>query len=254
MCPQIRLLGLTLDAYVLLYGLAVVAAAAVALSGFRREIGPGRTALPVLAVAVAAGFVGAKLYYVAMARDDLDLASAETYCGFAGSAWYGGLLLSAVVVALLLRAAGRPVLRALDAMIVGLPVGQILGRVGCLLAGCCRGTPTDLPWAVSYPSGWPRRAHPSQLYEAAACAGIVIALWALRSRPGRDGTRFGLYLALAGLSRWLIELVRLNPKVFLSLTAPQVGATLEMALGLFLVSRPSRPRDRPGVAGRSKRT
>lgn len=245
MCPQIHWLGLTVDAYLLFYGLAVVVAAAVGFWAFRREGHSRAVGLLVLVVAVMAGFLGAKLYYVAVAHDDLDLTSADTYFGLAGSGWYGGLLLAAIVVAAALRIAGLPVLRALDSLILGLPVGQILGRIGCLLAGCCRGTPSNLPWAVWYPDGWPRRAHPSQLYEAAACVGIAVVLWASRSRRGKDGTSVGLYLALAGLARWLTELVRLNPHVFLSLTGPQVGATLEMAIGMFLILRPSNPERSP---------
>ena len=54
---------------------------------------------------------------------------------------------------------------------VGLGIG--LGRIGCFLNGCCFGTPTDLPWGVTFPEGsipdyifHNQAIHPAQLYSS----------------------------------------------------------------------------------------
>ncbi|MGD9040706.1 MAG: prolipoprotein diacylglyceryl transferase, partial [Desulfobacteraceae bacterium] len=53
----------------------------------------------------------------------------------------------------------------------GIAIGQAIGRLGCLMAGCCYGKPTDLPWAVTFthpqslaPLNIP--LHPTQLYSS----------------------------------------------------------------------------------------
>jgi len=78
-----------------------------------------------------------------------------------------------------------------------------VGRLGCLLAGCCFGTPTDLPWTVAYPAGalahdlhlalgWvtplevSRAVHPVPGYEAALLFLTAAALPVLRARLRND--------------------------------------------------------------------
>jgi phosphatidylglycerol:prolipoprotein diacylglycerol transferase len=73
----------------------------------------------------------------------------------------------------------------LDAAVVAIAVGIALGRVGCFLAGCCYGAPTDVAWAVHFPAGHETGGagvHPTQLYDAAAAI-LAIVLWRVARRP-----------------------------------------------------------------------
>ena len=92
-----------------------------------------------------------------------------------------------------------------------MPVGLGLGRIGNFINGELYGKPTDGAWGVIFP-GDPNRLprHPSQLYEA-FLEGVVIftAMWiAKRVAPWR-GMQPALFFFLYGLSRILVELVRL---------------------------------------------
>lgn len=78
-----------------------------------------------------------------------------------------------------------------DGFAVSLPVGQAIGRVGCLLHGCCYGTPHEGLGAVYVHGAW---RHPTQLYEAALDLWLAGALWLLRGRTGAAGGLFRLYL------------------------------------------------------------
>ena len=92
-----------------------------------------------------------------------------------------------------------------DMWALALPAGEAVGRLGCLVNGCCYGAPTSLPWAIWQHDAW---RHPTQIYSAlwaAACYGL---LRALRDRLPREGDLFRAYLVLFGLGRSVIEAMR----------------------------------------------
>jgi prolipoprotein diacylglyceryltransferase len=117
----------------------------------------------------------------------------------------------------------------LDSLAFALPAGLAVGRIGCLLGGCCHGTPSSLPWAITYPAG--TRAfdvhlsrglilpgatnslavHPVQLYEILLLAVVIAVLALARRRLNRVGSLFLLYVALQSLVRFAIEFVREEP-------------------------------------------
>ncbi len=94
----------------------------------------------------------------------------------------------------------------------------MVGRFGCLFAGCCYGKPTTLPWGITFTDpfaaanvGTPLVVplHPTQLYEAGAELLILIVLL-LTERKGRPfaGRTFWLYMLLYAVSRFIIEFYR----------------------------------------------
>ena len=48
-----------------------------------------------------------------------------------------------------------PGLAMSDLIAPGVLLGMAIGRIGCLLNGCCYGGACDLPWAVEFPYGTP---------------------------------------------------------------------------------------------------
>ncbi len=48
-----------------------------------------------------------------------------------------------------------PTLMMADVLAPSLAAGLALGRLGCLLNGCCYGGACDLPWAITFPEGSP---------------------------------------------------------------------------------------------------
>ena len=105
-----------------------------------------------------------------------------------------------------------------DVFAPGIALGHVIGRLGCLFAGCCFGRATDVPWAITFRSeyaaqnaGTPlnRPLHPTQLYEAGAELLILLILLATE-RKGRPfpGRTFWGYILLYGISRFIIEFYR----------------------------------------------
>jgi phosphatidylglycerol:prolipoprotein diacylglycerol transferase len=139
-----------------------------------------------------------------------------------GGVFYGGLILAVSVALWYIRRAGLPLWTTCDVFAPGIALGHVIGRFGCLFAGCCYGKPTSRPWGITFtdpfaaanvgtPLGVP--LHPTQLYEAGAELVILVLLLATERRgrpfPGRT---FWLYLLLYAVSRFVIEFYRGDPR------------------------------------------
>lgn len=200
------------------------------------------------------GVAGAKLYYAV----DVGLRTGAPFWGLVfareGITWYGGLIggtLAAVAGCLL---HGIPVRVYSQCVATGIAVGQAIGRVGCFLVGDDYGRPTQGPFGIAFPEGAPptlEPVHPTQLYETVWLLAVAAFLWRRRQR---SPFLFGEYLALNGLGRFAIEVLRVNPRVALGLTEPQwiaVGLVVSGVSGwLYFRSRAALPA-RVGEAARA---
>jgi phosphatidylglycerol---prolipoprotein diacylglyceryl transferase len=127
-----------------------------------------------------------------------------------------------------------------DRFAMVLPFSLGLGRIGCLLAGCCRGVPWDGPLAIAYADGIPR--HPAALYEMlfdVAMGFLAIALY----RNGKlRGRLFALYLVSYGTFRFVSEFWRETIKAFAGLSAYQwMSVIMVIAGAIALIARTRRP-------------
>ena len=135
-----------------------------------------------------------------------------------GGVFYGGLILAVAVALWYIRRIGLPLWTTCDVFAPGIALGHVVGRFGCLFAGCCYGKPTTRPWGITFtdpfaaanvgtPLGVP--LHPTQLYEAGAELAILIVLLATeRKGRGFAGRTFWLYMLLYAISRFIIEFFR----------------------------------------------
>src|SRR5437588_6010507 len=135
-----------------------------------------------------------------------------------GGVFYGGLILAVSVALWYIRRVGLPLWTTCDVFAPGIALGHVIGRFGCLFAGCCYGRPTTKPWGITFTDpyaasyvGTPlnQPLHPTQLYEAGAELLILIFLLATE-RKGRPfaGRTFWLYMLLYAVSRFVIEFFR----------------------------------------------
>jgi phosphatidylglycerol---prolipoprotein diacylglyceryl transferase len=135
-----------------------------------------------------------------------------------GGVFYGGLILAVAVALWYIRKIGLPLWTTCDVFAPGIALGHVVGRFGCLFAGCCFGKPTTKPWGITFtdpfaaanvgtPLGVP--LHPTQLYEAGA-EFLILLLLLGTERKGRayPGRTFWLYMLLYGISRFIIEFYR----------------------------------------------
>ena len=172
-----------------------------------------------------------------------------------GFVWYGGLFGGIFGTYLVSRYYKIGFLKTTDMCAPALAIGQAIGRLGCQLSGDGDwGLPSKLPWAMAFPRaivGWNSqtvlkldahgqlvsgffpgvRVHPAPVYETLLYTGVFVILWRLRGKGFADGRLFFLYLILAGAARFIVEFVRINPRVFIGLSEAQVIAIAMIIFG-----------------------
>jgi phosphatidylglycerol---prolipoprotein diacylglyceryl transferase len=123
-----------------------------------------------------------------------------------GMSFHGGLLGVMLAIAVFAVRRGRHVFDVFDFAAAVPGIGLLAGRLGNFINGELWGKPTDVPWGFRV-DGQVR--HATQLYEA-ALEGVVLfaVLWWFTSRPRPRLAPSGLFLALYGGSRVLIEFWR----------------------------------------------
>jgi phosphatidylglycerol:prolipoprotein diacylglycerol transferase len=111
---------------------------------------------------VVCGVIGARLFYVVEYWDEkfAGKSARDTLLEIinipqGGLVIYGGFFGAAAGVVAFVRKHRLPLLAMADLIAPSLMVGLALGRIGCLLNGCCYGGQTDWPWRVTFPRDSP---------------------------------------------------------------------------------------------------
>ena len=173
-----------------------------------------------------------------------------------GMSFHGGLIGVILAMTWIARTRKLVMLSVYDLGAVATPIGLFLGRMANFINGELWGRPSDVPWAMVFPTGGPQPRHPSQLYEG-LLEGIVLFsfLWIMRkrgdalSRPGELG---GWFCFGYGLARIAGEFFR-EPDAHLGyllgpITMGMVLSVPVVAVGLFFVWRARKRAAKPAAA------
>ncbi len=178
--------------------------------------------LTIAYILIFGGIIGARLFYVLFHIDEFQgrwLATINPFgadqFGIAGLNLYGGVIVAVVWSFFYLKIKKLPVLRIFDLFAPTIGIGLFFTRIGCFLNGCCFGTPTDLPWGVSFPvDSMPYfvygavHLHPSQIYSSLYGLLLFVYLhWRLKNKIF-DGQVIGLLFMIEAVFRYAIEYVR----------------------------------------------
>jgi phosphatidylglycerol:prolipoprotein diacylglycerol transferase len=161
------------------------------------------------------GFVGARLLFIItrfnMFLED-PLAILRVWEG--GLVFLGGPLAAIPFSYWYMRKFRLPIWKTLDVLTPGLVIAHAFGRIGCLMAGCCYGKPTELPIGIRLHSELVERGyqgiplHPTQLYEFTALLSLFFGLLMLFRRRSFDGQVVLVYFMTYPIVRSIIEAFR----------------------------------------------
>ncbi len=230
------------NAWSVLVPAAVVSGYWLALRRARQagiETGPFETALT---WGIGIGFVVSHAVEVLFyQRHKLDQEGWITLLKFwEGLSSYGGFVGGTLGFLLFYRAKGRPCLPAADAVIQGLVLGWVFGRLGCAIVGDHPGPRTELWFGYPYEEG---RRHNLGLYELAFTLLVLVPanLWLHRRNPPA-GSFVGMNCMLYGAGRFALDFLRAtdvrdsDPRYGPFTLAHYLSAAL-FALGLWALAR-----------------
>lgn len=121
-----------------------------------------------------------------------------------------------------------------DSFVVPVAAAIAVGRLACFSAGCCYGTPTDLPWGVVFSSVDTLSRHPTQLYEAAFHAMAAGVLYLLLRQGAFRGQLIKLYIISYVIYRWFSEMLRPEARLWGDLTGYQWACFVIFGLFVWL--------------------
>jgi len=155
--------------------------------------------------------VGARLGYVLFY--DLKMYLADPLEAFAiwhgGMSFHGGLIGVFIVGILFSWKNKKSFWRIADLIIVTVPIGLGLGRIGNFINGELYGRVTQVPWGMIFPKAGSLPRHPSQLYESALEGGVLfLILWFLKDKRLPTGGLLAIFLFLYGVFRFFVEFFR----------------------------------------------
>ena len=221
MHPRLFSFGhVVIPTYGVIVAIAVIVSLMLALS-LARRLGLNSDRIWTLGLlAILSAIVGSKLLLIAnnwssFAASPRMLFSLTTL--ESGGVFLGGIGLAFLVCIPYAIYARLPLLRTMDVIAPALALGQGIGRIGCLAAGCCYGLPTGTRWGVVFTSRFAERTtgvplgvplYPTQIFESAASLVICAVLLFLLAREHRDGEVMAAWLFLYGFARYFLEFYR----------------------------------------------
>jgi phosphatidylglycerol---prolipoprotein diacylglyceryl transferase len=171
-----------------------------------------------------------------------------------GMSFHGGLIGVLIAIWGFVKTNKLSFLRFADYVAVTIPFGLGFGRIANFINGELWGRPTDVPWAIVFPTGGPVARHPSQLYEAFLEGAVLFAIlwWMFWKTEARyhPGKLMGAFALGYGSFRFIVEFFRESDAQlmeFAARTGLHMGQWLSLPLivgGLYFVATAKRRRER----------
>ena len=183
-------------------------------------------------VAIPCGLLGARLYYVIFNWSwySENLSEILNFRG-GGMAIHGALIGGILAGFVYTKVKKINFFKMADTVMIGIPLGQAIGRWGNYINGEAHGGPTNLPWGIMVDGV---KVHPTFLYESIWDLGIFIFLWCFRKKKTYEGQLAIMYLILYSIGRFFIEGLRTDSLMIGPLRMAQVISLVTIIVCVIL--------------------
>lgn len=234
--------------YGILVMLGFLAAIAWGLRTAARRNIPSDTVLDLALWTFLPGLLGARLLFVAMNWHEYQGPLDIIRVWEGGLSFHGGLLGGILGGVFFCRVRGLSAWELADLVAPSLALAYAIGRIGCLLYGCCYGSACDLPWAMQFhdlerPGQMTPPSHPAQIYSSLSGFAMFGLLAWLDQRRRYPGQVFLAFMMLYSVYRFMIEYVRAGATAHyfvLGLTEAQVASVVLLVLSVITAAWRSR--------------
>lgn len=188
-----------------------------------------------LIACVIGGLGGAKILFLYQNVGFSDFISDPVRYLASGFTFFGGFIGVLILIWFVTQMKRVSYLKVTDSLTPGIILAYAVGRIGCFLVGDDYGTPSTLPWAISFPNGSPPTyltVHPTQIYDTISMAIFFIILWKIRKKDFPIGWMTAVALMVLGVQRFFIEFIRSTTPSFVpGLSQAQIISIILVVVG-----------------------
>ena len=194
---------------------------------------------------VPLGILGARIYYVVFYLDLYRDADGTFNWGRAVAIWDGGIAIYGAVIAVFImvfvysRFKRIPMGALTDMGVMGLLIGQAIGRWGNFMNREAFGAETSLPWRMRLltTAGEFVEVHPTFLYECLwNLAGLALMIFVITKARRFDGENTWFYFLWYGMGRFWIEGLRTDSLYLFDWTLMGQPIRVSQALSAVMVA------------------
>lgn len=189
--------------------------------------------LNIAIIAIPVAIICARLYYVIFSWDYYSQNPGEILnIRGGGLAIHGGLIGGILTGFIYAKVKKLDFFKTADAVMVGMPLAQAIGRWGNFINGEAHGGPTSLPWGIMVDGV---KVHPTFLYESIWDFGIFLfIMFYMRKKKTYEGEVIVSYITLYSIGRFFIEGLRTDSLMFGPIRMAQFVSLVGVVGGLVL--------------------
>ena len=237
MLPEICRIGFfTIYSYGLMLVLAFFTGVSLAMKQAKKQGLDPEKIFNLCFVVFISGIIGSRILYVLdnfsfYLRHPLEIFMLQ----HGGLAWFGGLIFGLISAIIFIKKNKMDLLASLDLLAPFIALGQAIGRIGCLLNGCCFGRESKFG---IYFQVLDKVLIPTQLYSSLLLILIFLILRFQQDRKHLPGQIICSYFFLYAIKRFFIEFLRNDsPRVFYGLTFFQILCLALFSFSLWMFSK-----------------
>ncbi len=194
--------------------------------------------LDIAIICIISGYIGGRLFHIIFSMPSYYINNPLEIFQFwkGGYAIYGAIIFPILFIYLYARYRKIPTLSVTDALAPALSAGTFIGRIGCLLQGCCYGKISSVPWAITDTFGIDR--HPTQIYLSLHGLIMFLILTYIYRHKKYDGQTTYWYFLLYSSGRFIIEMFRADERGgFLGMSSFQMISIILFVWSIYKIRK-----------------